>query len=114
MAPVQMSMGATRRQAIAGAGVAAGVAALPLKAEARIKKDQKAPIVEIFDSRGCEVQKSNYAGQLANNENDEMCVKVSFDTIAVSSGTAEAFKTQVVGFAGGFNVNDIRGNTKKY
>ena len=111
-----MSMGSTRRQAIAGAGVAAGVAALPLKpAEARIKKDQKAPIIEIFDSRGCEVQKSNYQGQLANNENDEMCIKVTFDTIAVSPLTAEKKLQEFVGGkASSINVDQISGVTKKY
>ena len=107
-----MSLSGTRRQALAGA--AAGAVALPLAAGARIKKDQKAPIVEIFDSRGCEVKKSNYAGAKSGDMNDEQCVKVSFDTIAVSPATAEKLRQEILSFRGGFNTDRINGNTKKY
>jgi hypothetical protein len=113
VASLQMSMGATRRQAIAGAGAAA--IAVPLAANAAGAKDSKAPIVEIFDNRGCEVKKNNYTGPKANAMEDEQCVKVSMAKITVSEETA-AKKLQefIGGKASGINVNQISGTTKKY
>jgi len=106
-------MGATRRQAIAGAGAAA--VAVPLAANAAGAKDSKAPVVEIFDSRGCDAKKGNYNGPKANAMEDDQCVKVSMAKISVSEDTA-AKKLQefIGGKASGINVNQISGTTKKY
>ena len=113
VASLQMSMGATRRQAIAGAGAAA--VAVPLAANAAGAKDAKAPVVEIFDNRGCDVKKNNYSGPKANAMEDEQCVKVSMAKISVSEETA-AKKLQefIGGKASSINVNQISGVTKKY
>jgi hypothetical protein len=59
---IQMSLSANRRQVIAGAGAAAIIA--PLAANAK-NGDLKAPFVEIFDARGCDVKNSQYTVSLA-------------------------------------------------
>ena len=108
-----MSVSANRRQALAGA---AGVAiAAPLASNAAIRKDQKAPVVEIFDSRGCEVKKNNYTGPKSGDMNDDQCVKVSMQTISVSDTTAaKALQQFISGKQTSINVPQIQGNTKKY
>lgn len=56
-----MSLSIDRRQAIQGATAATiGVSALPLAANAKIRNDFRAPLVEIFDARGCDVKKQQY------------------------------------------------------
>jgi len=84
---LQMSMGATRRQAMAGA--AAGAVALPLAANAKIAKDQKAPVITIFDARGCVDHKNvEYKGAKSGDMNDDQCVKVAMQTIKVGDDIA--------------------------
>jgi len=108
-----MSAGATRRQAIAGAA-AAGVA-LPLAANSRPRGfDQKAPVVEIFDSRGCDVTHKEYTGVYNGDMEDKQCVKVSMQTITVSEITAAAKRNEYIGGkASGINVEQISSVTKK-
>lgn len=86
-----MSLQGTRRQALAGAA-AAGVA-MPLVANAFPAKivggNIPAPVVQIFDARGCtEHQNKEYRGPLTNGPDDEMCVKVSMMNIKVDSDVA--------------------------
>ena len=84
---LQMSMGATRRQAMAGA--AAGAVALPLAANAKGAKDSKAPVITIFDARGCADHKNvEYKGAKAGDMNDDQCVKVAMQTIKVGDDIA--------------------------
>jgi len=86
-----MSLGGNRRQALAGAA-AAGVA-MPLAANAFPAKivggNIPAPIVQIFDARGCtEHQNKEYTGPTTDGPDDEMCVKVSMSNIKVDSDAA--------------------------
>jgi len=82
-----MSMGATRRQAMAGA--AAGAVALPLAANAKGAKDSKAPVITIFDARGCADHKNvEYKGAKAGDMNDDQCVKVAMQAIKVGDDIA--------------------------
>nr|AGR45598.1 phycoerythrin alpha subunit L1 [Chroomonas sp. M1627] len=108
-----MSLSANRRQVIAGAGAA--VVAAPLASNAAIKKDQKAPIITIFDNRGCEVKKNNYSGAKANGMEDDQCVKLTMETITVSETTAAKKLQEFIGLkATAINVPQISGVTKKY
>ena len=111
-------MGATRRQALAGAA-AAGVA-IPLAANAlpgkMVAGNIPAPVVEIFDSRGCDVKThQEYSGAKSGDMNDDQCVKVSMQFIKVGEDTA-AKKLQefISGKQSSINVPQIKGNTKKY
>lgn len=111
-----MSAGASRRQALAGA-VAAG-AALPLAANAGSLSrgyDNKAPVVEIFDARGCDVKThKEYTGVYNGDAEDEQCVKVSMQTIRVSELTAANKRNEFVGGkASGINVEQISSVTRK-
>jgi hypothetical protein len=113
----QMSMGATRRQAMAGAA-AAGVA-MPLAANAlpgrMVAGNIPAPVVEIFDNRGCDVKKSNYQGPKAGGMEDDQCVKVSMQFIKVSEGTAAKKLIEFSGLkASSINVDQISTNQRLY
>ena len=82
-----MSLSGTRRQALAGA--AAGAVALPLASNAAIRKDQKAPVITIFDARGCKDHANKeYTGPKAGDMNDDQCVKVTMETIKVGDDVA--------------------------
>mmetsp|Transcript_38629 Transcript_38629/g.75486 ORF Transcript_38629/g.75486 Transcript_38629/m.75486 type:complete len:120 (+) Transcript_38629:53-412(+) len=85
-----MSAEVGRRQAIAGAGVAAGVAvALPLRTDAKIDNKLRAPIVTVFDARGCTEHKNRESkGPKTGGIDDEMCVKVQYEKIAACEDTA--------------------------
>mmetsp|Transcript_3437 Transcript_3437/g.5483 ORF Transcript_3437/g.5483 Transcript_3437/m.5483 type:complete len:111 (-) Transcript_3437:1966-2298(-) len=67
------------RREMVNSGVAAG-AALPfvknLGTEAAMDKNGKAPLITIFDHRGCTRPPKEYNGQKANGPEDEMMVKV--------------------------------------
>jgi len=83
-----MSMETGRRQLLQG-GAAAAVAAPLLRAnpaEARVglQAPGKAPVITIFDHRGCQRGGKNkeYAGELTNSQDDEMCVKVGACALA--------------------------------
>nr|AHH29974.1 phycoerythrin alpha subunit [Chroomonas mesostigmatica] len=91
-----MSLSANRRDVIAGAGAAAVVAPL-LRPEAAVAKDKylRAPVITIFDARGCkEHANREYDGPKSNDENDEMCVKVRMEKIAVADDVAKAIKLE--------------------
>ena len=82
-----MSVSANRRQALAGA---AGVAvAMPLASNAAIRKDQKAPVITIFDARGCgDHSNKEYTGPKSGDMNDDQCVKVTMEAIKVGDDVA--------------------------
>nr|AGR45592.1 phycoerythrin alpha subunit S2 [Chroomonas sp. M1627]AGR45594.1 phycoerythrin alpha subunit S1 [Chroomonas sp. M1627] len=86
-----MSLSANRREVIAGAGAAAVAAPLlrPTGASAAIKKDQKAPVVTIFDARGCKDHSNKeYTGAKAGGMEDDQCVKLTMETIKVGDDVA--------------------------
>ena len=114
--PSQMSLSANRRQAIAGA--AAGAIALPLAANAGSLSrgyDNRAPVIELFDSRGCEVKTHNEAQGVRNGDmEDEQCVKVSMQIIKVSEVTAGKKRQEYVsGKQSSINVEQISSSVKK-
>jgi len=112
-----MSLNVDRRAAVAAG---AATVALPLAADAanygnmqgttgktdtrtlRVGKVSviKAPVVEIFDSRGCDVKFANYKGPSASAMEDEQCVKVSMQPIKWSQATAAKINQQCLSFSG--------------
>ena len=91
-----MTVSANRRQALAGAA-AAGIA-LPLAANAKMAKDSKAPVVTVFDARGCADHKNTqYTGAKAGGMEDDQCVKLSMDAVKVGDDVAAKVLTEVLG-----------------
>jgi len=89
-----MSMETGRRQ-IVQAGAAAAVAAPLLRANpaaAGMDKSGRAPVITIFDHRGCQRGGANkeYTGAKASGQDDEMCIKVQSSKIAASDARAAA------------------------
>nr|P30943.2 RecName: Full=Phycoerythrin alpha-2 chain, chloroplastic; Flags: Precursor [Rhodomonas sp. CS24]CAD20039.1 phycoerythrin alpha-subunit 2 [Rhodomonas sp. CS24] len=52
-------------------------------------KSAKAPVITIFDHRGCSRAPKEYTGAKAGGKDDEMMVKAQSVKIEVSTGTAE-------------------------
>ena len=77
-----------RRQIIQTGAAAAAVAPFlqSLPASAGMDKSAKAPVITIFDHRGCKRggPDGEYKGLKANSADDEMCVKVQSSKITVS------------------------------
>merc|ERR1719183_915724 len=92
-----MAEGVARRDAVAGAALAAGVAVVaPQAASARsnqgketgafaadaYSKYQKgypkniAPVIEVFEELGCSRPKTDYKGKLTGTYDDNLCIKV--------------------------------------
>jgi|ERR1719329_79898 hypothetical protein len=97
-----MSMETGRRQVVQ-AGAAAAVAAPLLRgspAEAKMDKSGRAPVITIFDHRGCQRGGANkeYTGAKANGQDDEMCVKVQSNKIAASEARAAAQLAEAISF----------------
>ena len=97
-----MSMETGRRQVVQ-AGAAAAVAAPLLRsapAEAKMDKSGRAPVITIFDHRGCNRGGPNkeYTGAKANGKDDEMCVKVQSSKIAASEARAAAQLAEAISF----------------
>ena len=97
-----MSMETGRRQVVQ-AGAAAAVAAPLLRgtpAEAKMDKSGRAPVITIFDHRGCNRGGPNkeYTGAKSNDKDDEMCVKVQSNKIAASEARAAAQLAEAISF----------------
>jgi hypothetical protein len=85
------SMDLGRRQVVQTGAAAAAVAPFlqNMPASANFDKSAKAPVITIFDHRGCTAHKNTeYKGALTNSIDDEMCVKVQSVKIAVSEQDA--------------------------
>jgi hypothetical protein len=98
------------------AGAAAAGVALPLAANSRPRGfDNKAPVVEIFDARGCDVTThKEYTGVYNGDMEDQQCVKVSMQTIRVSELTAASKRNEYIGGKqSSINVEQISSVTKK-
>eukprot|EP00961_Rhodomonas_salina_P223977 3028693-Rhodomonas_salina.1 len=52
-------------------------------------KSAKAPVITVFDHRGCSRAPKEYTGAKAGGKDDEMMVKAQSVKIEVSAGTAE-------------------------
>ena len=108
-----MSLSANRREVIAGAAAASVIA--PLAASAKRTDNNKAPTITIFDARGCDAKKSNYAGAKAGGMEDDQCVKLSMETVSISKATAAKKLQEFINLKDtGFGAKSISGNTKKY
>lgn len=113
-----MSLNVDRRAAVAAG---AATVALPLAADAAnygkimgttSKTDTRtlavgkvsliyAPVIEIFDSRGCDVKThQEYKGARNGGMEDEQCVKVSMVPIKWSQATAAKMNQQILSFSG--------------
>eukprot|EP00285_Hemiselmis_virescens_P011469 CAMPEP_0173386236 /NCGR_PEP_ID=MMETSP1356-20130122/8822_1 /TAXON_ID=77927 ORGANISM="Hemiselmis virescens, Strain PCC157" /NCGR_SAMPLE_ID=MMETSP1356 /ASSEMBLY_ACC=CAM_ASM_000847 /LENGTH=131 /DNA_ID=CAMNT_0014342391 /DNA_START=52 /DNA_END=447 /DNA_ORIENTATION=- len=110
-----MGLNVDRRAAVAGAAVMPLVGAAS-SAKAIESGNIYAPIVEIFDNRGCDASfKIGYDGAPANDMEDEQCVKVSMVPIKVSQATGAKKIQEVSGFkASGIDVPQISGVKKLY
>nr|CAC33093.1 phycoerythrin alpha-subunit 2 [Rhodomonas sp. CS24] len=60
-------------------------------------KSAKAPVITIFDHRGCSRAPKEYTGAKAGGKDDEMMVKAQSVKIEVSSGTAEGVLATALG-----------------
>eukprot|EP00960_Hanusia_phi_P058966 764028-Hanusia_phi.AAC.2 len=61
-----------------------------------------APIITVFDHRGCKRGKADteYQGALANGPEDEMLVKVTYKKVPLSAGFADKVLQQTLGTFG--------------
>ena len=87
-----MAMETGRRQVVQ-AGAAAAVAAPLLRANpaaAQYDRSGRAPVITIFDHRGCQRGGPNkeYSGEKANSADDEMLVKVQSVVIRADASRA--------------------------
>ncbi len=87
----QMSLQTDRRQVVQAGAAAAAVAPFLQTAPAAAKyaKDARAPVITIFDHRGCTRAPAEYLGNKAGGIDDEMCIKVANQKIEVGTYTAE-------------------------
>eukprot|EP00286_Rhodomonas_abbreviata_P026628 CAMPEP_0181314300 /NCGR_PEP_ID=MMETSP1101-20121128/14739_1 /TAXON_ID=46948 /ORGANISM="Rhodomonas abbreviata, Strain Caron Lab Isolate" /LENGTH=129 /DNA_ID=CAMNT_0023421373 /DNA_START=19 /DNA_END=408 /DNA_ORIENTATION=+ len=85
-----MSMDMGRREVVQ-AGTAAAAVAPFLKgasAGASMDKSAKAPVITVFDHRGCTRAPKEYTGPKSSDQDDEMCVKVALSKIPASEADA--------------------------
>ena len=87
-----------RRQVVQTGAAAAAVAPFlqSLPASANMDKSGKAPVITIFDHRGCKRggPDAEYKGAKANSKDDEMCVKVQ--SAKITGPNADAVLQQVI------------------
>merc|ERR1719199_51851 len=97
-----MSMETGRREVVQAGAAAAVVAPLvgATPAEAKMDKSGRAPVITVFDHRGCQRGGANkeYTGAKANGQDDEMCVKVENPKIAASESRAAAQLAESISF----------------
>mmetsp|Transcript_96494 Transcript_96494/g.144398 ORF Transcript_96494/g.144398 Transcript_96494/m.144398 type:complete len:123 (-) Transcript_96494:69-437(-) len=88
--PTLMSLNAGRREVVqagaAGAAIAPFLGSSP--AGASMDKSAKAPVITIFDHRGCSRQPKEYRGPASGDQDDQMMVKAQSLKITVSEQSA--------------------------
>ena len=91
-----------RRQVVQTGAAAAAVAPFlqNMPAGAAMDKSGKAPVITIFDHRGCKrgAPDTEYKGAKANSKDDEMCVKVQSVKIAVTEAEAAKALQEFISF----------------
>ena len=91
-----------RRQVIQTGAAAAAVAPFlqSIPANANMDKSGRAPVITIFDHRGCQRggPDTEYKGAKANSKDDEMCVKVQSAKITVSEAEAAKALQEFISF----------------
>ena len=99
---VLQSMDLGRRQVVQTGAAAAAVAPFlqSLPASAGMDKSARAPVITIFDSRGCKrgAPDAEYKGLKANSPDDEMCIKVQSAKITVSEAEAAKALQEFISF----------------
>eukprot|EP00961_Rhodomonas_salina_P134611 1810742-Rhodomonas_salina.3 len=85
-----MSMDMGRRQVVQAGTAAAAVAPFlqGQAAGASMDKSAKAPVITVFDHRGCSRAPKEYTGSKAGDQDDEMCVKVALSKVTVPEAKA--------------------------
>eukprot|EP00293_Proteomonas_sulcata_P015415 CAMPEP_0184310942 /NCGR_PEP_ID=MMETSP1049-20130417/36660_1 /TAXON_ID=77928 /ORGANISM="Proteomonas sulcata, Strain CCMP704" /LENGTH=104 /DNA_ID=CAMNT_0026625801 /DNA_START=9 /DNA_END=323 /DNA_ORIENTATION=+ len=66
-------------------------------ASAKIYADNKAPIITVFDHRGCPRSGKEYKGQKSLGQDDDMMVKVTFNRIKVTDEDAQKLLQESIG-----------------
>jgi hypothetical protein len=93
----------TSRRQVVQAGAAAAVAA-PLvqgtPAQAGMDRSARAPVITIFDHRGCQrgADNTEYTGVMVGDQDDEMCVKVESLKVNVSDARAATQLAEAISF----------------
>ena len=90
-----------RRQVVqTGAAAAAVTPFLQSLPAGAMDKSAKAPVITIFDHRGCKRggPDTEYKGNKANSKDDEMCVKVQSVKISVSEAEAAKALQEFISF----------------
>jgi hypothetical protein len=90
-----------RRQVVQTGAAAAAVAPfLQNMPASAANRDAKAPVITIFDHRGCKRggPDAEYKGLKANSKDDEMCVKVQSVKISVSEAEAAKSLQEFISF----------------
>ena len=91
-----------RRQVVQTGAAAAAVAPFlqSLPAGATYDKSGKAPVITVFDHRGCRRggPDAEYKGLKANSKDDEMCVKVELSKITVTEAEAAKALQEFISF----------------
>ena len=93
---LRMSAGASRREVVQAGAAAAAISPFLGSAKANAAKptmeaDSYAPVVTVFDHRGCTRAPKEYSGPKANDMEDDMCIKVQSVQLKVSEATAASF-----------------------
>ena len=98
---LRMSAGSSRREVVQAGAAAAAISPFlgsssAMAAKPQMEADSYAPIVTIFDHRGCTRGPKEYRGPKANDMEDDMCVKVQSVQLKVSEATAASFLQEAV------------------
>ncbi len=93
-------MDASRRQVVQAGAAAAAVtpflASQPAAAKVNSPADEYAPVITVFDHRGCSRAPKEYNGIKAQAMEDEMLVKVQSMKISVPESAGGAFIDEVI------------------
>ena len=87
---LRMSAAPSRREVVQAGATAAAIAPFVQTgaASASMDKSGRAPVLTIFDHRGCGRPTKEYTGAKSNDKNDQMCIKAQSVKISVSEQTA--------------------------
>merc|ERR1711966_85419 len=98
-----MSMNMDRRQGVQSAAIAGVVPFLgssAANAAPKMEADSYAPIVTVFDARGCPRGGSEYSGERAGDQDDDMAVKVASRKIPADLDYAATVRKETLAVLG--------------
>mmetsp|Transcript_26855 Transcript_26855/g.19331 ORF Transcript_26855/g.19331 Transcript_26855/m.19331 type:complete len:127 (+) Transcript_26855:55-435(+) len=97
---LRMSSDASRRQVVQAGAAAAAVTPFigsqPAAAKVQGPTDEFAPVITVFDHRGCSRAPKEYSGAKSRDMEDEMMVKVQSLKISVPESAGAAFTDEVI------------------